>query len=639
MTATQTLDAKAQKSDGPNGHGFAPEMETNNKVPQKRNGRKPQKEVHEQAVTASPAEALPTPVTPESGTILTAGSSELPLQSTAEANTPVSVPTLIVEAKPQQTDRTPPEDQAQPQGTAQKQSNQSAGTDTLTPVVIAQFAHEADVRFFQDQHGNVFAWVRVQAGGQEHFECLGIKSRTFLARLLELIKQRTERMPQLSVLKQAIEILQLEAYRAPKQKLDNRRAVSDDEVFIDLGDEDWSMIHLNREGWQVTPQDDPRFFRPQHMQALPEPQQNGDLDELFTTYLPTESDGDKLLLTAWLLGGLFARIPNPILLIVGQQGSAKTTRSLRLRSLLDPSSTPVLGDLEMSNMFLTFQHHAVPCFENVSHFNRREADMFCRAVTGNGVERRKLYTDGDQVLYSFRRPIIINGIDTPSTRPDFLDRCVIYNCKRMDQFIPLEELDRQFEAARPRLFGAMLDLLVKTLKVLDTTPPATKFRMADFARFGRAVAVALGKKPEDFDDAYQMNIHQQNFEVLEDAPMGRVLESFATQRASTKPWKGTAEQLLAELRQVAHVTGDTDGKNDLPKSARWLSGRLGELAPAMATRQVFIRKLPRTNAARLWEVSTQVKPDPNAEPQDIFALMEAMKDEDDAERQAAPTKE
>jgi hypothetical protein len=373
------------------------------------------------------------------------------------------------------------------------------------------------------------------------------------------------------------------------------------------------------------------------MQALPQPQQDGDLNELYNIYLPTENDGDRLLLTAWLLGGLFARIPNPILLIVGQQGSAKTTRSLRLRSLLDPSSTPVLGDLEMSNMFLTFQHHAVPCFENVSHFNRREADMFCRAVTGNGVERRKLYTDGDQVLYSFRRPIIINGIDTPSTRPDFLDRCVIYNCKRMDQFIPLEELDRQFEIARPRLFGAMLDLLVKTLNVLDTTPAATKFRMADFARFGRAVAVALGKKPEDFDDAYQMNIQQQNFEVLEDAPMGRVLETFAIRFASTKPWAGTAEQLLAQLRQVAYVAGDADGKNDLPKSARWLSSRLGELAPAMATRQVFISKLPRTNAARLWEVSTTAKPDANAEPDDIFAVLEALNDE--TQEHSSETKE
>lgn len=625
MSAIQTLTTATQNTDRLNGHGFAPEMGTNNHVQTKRNGRKPQKDANDKAQSPSSSDTSPTSVTPDTASIPTTERSVLPPTSTATAMPP-TMPAVIAEAVSQTAEPSQSDADVLAPEMVPEQSEQPAATVSLTPVVIAQSAHEANVRFFQDQHGNVFAWVPVHAGGEEHFECLGIKSRTFLARLLELIKGRTALMPQLSTLKQAIEILQLEAYRAPKEKLDNRRSAVDDDVFIDLGDENWSMIHVNRDGWQVTRQDEPRFFRPQHMKSLPEPQPDGNLDDLFT-YVPTENDGDKLLLIAWLLEGMYARIPDPILLIVGQQGSAKTTRSLRLRSLLDPSSTPVLGDLEMSNMFLTFQHHAVPCFENVSHFNRREADMFCRAVTGNGVERRKLYTDGDQVLYSFRRPIIINGIDTPSTRHDFLDRCVIYNCKRMDEFIPLEELDRQFEAARPRLFGAMLDLLVKTLKVLNTTPPATKFRMADFARFGRAVAVALGKKPEDFDDAYQMNIQQQSFEVLEDAPMGRVLEKFATQYASKKPWAGTAEQLLARLREVAHVAGDQDGKSDLPKSARWLSSRLGELAPAMASRQVFIRKLPRTNAARLWEVSTPVKPDPNAEPDDILAVLEELKDE------------
>ncbi len=157
MAATQTLDAKAQKSDGLNGHVFAPEMETNNNAPLKRNGRKPKKEVDELTKAASFAEVLLSPATPDSATIPTAGSSELLPQSTAEASTPVSVPISIVEADPQPNECTPPEDLAQSSSTKQGQSNGSAATVTLTPVVIAKYSHEAKVRFFQDQHGNVFA--------------------------------------------------------------------------------------------------------------------------------------------------------------------------------------------------------------------------------------------------------------------------------------------------------------------------------------------------------------------------------------------------------------------------------------------------------------------------------------------------
>lgn len=491
---------------------------------------------------------------------------------------------------------------------------------SLTPELIVQYATEAKMEFFQDQHGSVFAWTQVTVGEKKHWECLPIRSRGLLARLLELIKSRTESMPQLSTLKQAIEVLELSAYLTSKKNLENRRTTVGHETFIDLGDEDWTMVRIASEGWKVIDQDKPRFFRPKHMLALPRPQIGGSLDELFN-FVPTETEGDKLLLIAWLLAGLYADIPNPILLLVGQQGSAKTTRSRRLRSLLDPSITPVLGDLEMSNLFQTFQHHAVPCFENVSNFKRREADIFCRAVTGNGVERRKLYTDSDQVLYSFRRAIIINGIDTPSTRPDFLDRCITINCRRMDTFITLDELDRQFEAARPRIFGAMLDVLAKALKVYSNMAGASEFRMADFARFGRAVSIALGQQSEDFDKAYRLNIEQRDCEILEDAPMGRLLEHFAAKYKGDKPWKGTAEELLLKLKEAAHVLNDVDARSDLPKSARWLSSRLGELGPALAARQVYITKLKRTNAKRQWQISSTIIPDPNAEPDSIFDVL------------------
>lgn len=624
MAATHTLNAEARETVQLNGHkAHAPDKEVQPEP--KRNGRKQRKGTDDSGQTLTPDATNPPQEVPDLPNDATTGSTE------------ASPPTPATEESPAPTttaDENPPENPATPQVELNTTESALVSGDaeeekpavTLTPEVIANYAREAGVRPFQDQHSNAFASIPVGDGEHQHRECLRIRSTVFRSRLLELINSRTESIPKVSAVKQAIEIMELEAYRSPKEKLDNRRTTVGGEVFVDLGDEDWRMIHANRDGWKAMPQDQPRFFRPQHMLSLPEPERGGDLDELFS-YVPTENDGDKLLLTAWTVGGLYSAIPTPILLIVGQQGAAKTTRSRRLRSLLDPSITPVQGDLEMSNLFLTFQHHAVPCFENVSHFNRREADMFCRAVTGNGVERRKLYTDGDQVLYSFRRPIIINGIDTPSTRPDFLDRCVIYNCRRMDQFIPLEELDRQFEAARPRLFGAMLDLLVKTLEVLHSTPPATEFRMADFARFGRAVAVALGRKPEDFDNAYRMNIQQQNFEVLEDAPMSKILERFG-KKQTTKPWVGTADELLIKLREEARLLGDSNATHDLPKSARWLSSRLGELAPALANRGVYITKLPRTNAKRLWQISTSIPEDPNAEPDSIFEQLEALAEEE-----------
>lgn len=603
MAADQAPTTEAHETDRLNGGRFTSEIEADIHREPTPNGRKPQTETDDNAQFPTSAEA-DSPLVKTDATSLSDSESTEPKSIPATEIEPSSaLSTASAEAHSENPVSPPPEPGASVAAITLIIPNEETAAFSLTPEVIARNARQAGVRPFQDQHGTPFAWLPVGNGEMRHHECLRIRSANFRSRLLELSSRLTETAPKMSAVKQAIEILELEAYRSTKETLDNRSAADDDDVFIDLGDDGWRMVRITRDGWQVIRHDKPRFFRPQHMQSLPEPEYGGDLNELFA-FVPVENDDEKLLLTVWLLGAMYPAIPKPILLIVGPQGSAKTTRSRRLRSLLDPSVTPVLGDLEKSNLFLTFRNHAVPCFENVSHFSRREADMFCRAVTGNGVERRKLFTDGDQVLYTFRRPILINGIDTPTTRPDFLDRCLIYNCRRMDQFAPLEELDRQFEAARPKLFGSMLDVLVKTLRVLNSTPPAKEFRMADFARFGRAVAVALGKRPEDFDNAYRMNVQQQRFDVLEDVPMVRLLKRFAAGYPVETKWVGTAESLLDKLSVLAKGHDDVEGKRNLPKSARWLSSRLGELAPALAMDGVIVTKLPRSNARRLWELHT-----------------------------------
>ena len=478
-------------------------------------------------------------------------------------------------------------------------SCEEARTD-LTPEKLIGLADNKDAQFFHDQHGDAFAWFPT-TGEDGHFECLRITSQVFKARLLDLAESVALEPPQPTTILKAIELAKLKAFRTKAKDLANRHKSDEAKLFIDLGDDKWKMVTVSGGSWSVQPQDAPRFLRNKHQLAMKEPEPGGDPFELFK-FVSVDSEEEKVLVLAWTLGAFFPAIPLPMLIIVGPPGSAKTTRSRRLRSLLDPSVTPVLGDMELSNLFLTFHNHAVPCFENVSKFTRKEADMFCRAVTGNGVERRKMFTDSDQVLYSFRRPIIINGIDTPSIRPDFLDRSVIINCRRMEQFKTLKELDCNFEEARPRLFGALLDLLAKTLNEFDSASTSGEFRMADFARFGRAMASALGKEPKLFDNAYRLNVRHQDLEILEATPMVKAVTKFAARYNAQKTWEGTADELLTLLHDVAYTNSDHDAKADLPKSPRWLSSRLSELVASLASEGVVIERLPRTNKSRGWKI-------------------------------------
>ena len=89
-----------------------------------------------------------------------------------------------------------------------------------------------------------------------------------------------------------------------------------------------------------------------------------------------------------------------------------------------------------------------------------------------------------------------------------MDMSAVINWERIKLFRPLTGLDETFLAAKPRLFGALLDLPAMTLSNLTDTKPTGVFRMANFAPFGCAIAGVLGQKSEDFDYACRSNIPQ-----------------------------------------------------------------------------------------------------------------------------------
>ena len=83
-----------------------------------------------------------------------------------------------------------------------------------------------------------------------------------------------------------------------------------------------------------------------------------------------------------------------------------------------------------------------------------------------------------------------------------------------------------------------LRLLAKSLESvtrygLETNPEIELkeyFRMADFTRFGCAIAEALGNKKEDFIEAYREKVKLQNEEAVNQDPVALTIMSFCRER-------------------------------------------------------------------------------------------------------------
>jgi hypothetical protein len=163
---------------------------------------------------------------------------------------------------------------------------------------------------------------------------------------------------------------------------------------------------------------------------------------------------------SWLLGALQHPGPFPLLAIAGEQGSAKTVLSKILRALIDPNVAPVRAlPREERELMIAANNGHVLAFDNLSSLPGWLSDALCRLASGGSFALRALYTDADEVLFQAARPTILNGIEDVVTRQDLADRAIFLTMGslRDEQRRPETELWREFELARPRILGALLD--------------------------------------------------------------------------------------------------------------------------------------------------------------------------------------
>src|SRR6185369_6888493 len=293
------------------------------------------------------------------------------------------------------------------------------------------------------------------------------------------------------------------------------------------------------------------------------------------------SENDFVLVVAWLLGALRAGGPFPVLAIAGEQGSAKTILSKLLRALIDPSVAPVRAlPRDERELFITASNGHVLAFDNLSGLPPWLSDTLCRLISGGAFSTRRLFTDQDEILFAAARPIILNGIEEVITRPDLADRAILLMLAPIAERQRRSEIAlwREFEIARPRILGALLDAAAQGLRMLPQVRLQWLPRMADFALW--VAACETGFHPEGAFEAAYLNNRRDALENIVDAdPVAARVREIMADRAQ---WTGSASDLLLAGTNVGNaMVGNRSG---WPKNPRALAGRLRRA-------QTFLRTL------------------------------------------------
>ena len=124
-------------------------------------------------------------------------------------------------------------------------------------------------------------------------------------------------------------------FDGPEHPVFVRVAEHEGAVYLDRGGKDLSVVRITANGWEVSREVPVKFIRPNGLKELPEPVQGGSIEEL-RPFINVDDDDAFKLVVGCLVGYLSPRGPYPILILDGEQGSAKTTTTRLLRSLIDP---------------------------------------------------------------------------------------------------------------------------------------------------------------------------------------------------------------------------------------------------------------------------------------------------------------
>ena len=453
----------------------------------------------------------------------------------------------------------------------------SGQADASIATKIADLAGDR-CALWHDADQTAYATLTRESDETSHMEHWAVDSSGYREWLGWLAHNELGAAPASEVLKAAQNTLAGKAkFDGPEAAPARRVARNESGYWIDLCDDKWRAILVTATGWRIMVQPEPRFIRSKSMRPLPVPVKGGSIDALWK--LCNIPENERHLVMAWILESYRPDTPYPVLELIGEQGSAKSTTQSTLRTFIDPNKAMLRGrPKSVEDLFVSAGNSHIVSLENLSGITADLSDALCTIATGGGMAGRLLYTNSEESVTEVHNPVILNGIGAVITRPDLLDRAIALCLQTInDNRMTEGEHKAALQVEAGSIFGGILDLFSRTLAKLPsvTIDPASRPRMADFAMLGEAMHQAAGHEAGSFVASYQSHRQDAIRRTIDSNPVATACLAFIEKGHS---FKGTVKGLLELLDRYAPPIERADY---WPKSPKGLADALRRVAPAL----------------------------------------------------------
>ncbi|HLB43734.1 MAG TPA: bifunctional DNA primase/polymerase [Gammaproteobacteria bacterium] len=316
----------------------------------------------------------------------------------------------------------------------------------------------------------------------------------------------------------------------------------------------------------------------------------------FTT--PSELELFKNTLPCYLI----PNIQKPVQLVSGPACSGKSTLGRMTKKIIDPSVIDCGMDIPKTDegWFINCINHKFLFYDNLGYFTKEQQDKICKIINGQGLEKRKLYTDDETQRSNFKVNFSLNGLGLTGSNSDLIDRSFIWELERIkeDKMMGETEFWVNFENDLPKIRGALFKILAESQTHLNKVKNIPNLRFRDFAEWGAACSLARNKPLEDYFQQLTSKTELQKESTIEQNNIILPIQKFMEDR---EEWEGYIEDFYKELTKQEYGEIIGEGSNErivipkyLPKSwprdQKVLSREITKIRFMLEKMNVFIYK-------------------------------------------------
>lgn len=460
---------------------------------------------------------------------------------------------------------------------------------------ILKLIETAGLEIFMDENNVLQTVINEETG-----RTVELSSDEFKNWVLYKCFQYDKKPPGTEAINRAVKIFEYEIKsNNPKtKKLFVRVAQEAEGVYwYDLGRK---AVRYDAKGWEII-EKPPVIFRRYDTQKPQVDPKSGDGLDQFINLMNLATEEDALLLKTYIICAFIPDFSHPILVIYGQAGAAKSTMSKSCKSIIDPSTTSTRSIATKQDDFtIAMEKNWSMFYDNITNLSVEQSDQMCRCSTGEGVSKRKLYSDKEEVVFNFKNILGLNGVNCVANKPDLLDRSLIIKLSRIPEHKRKteKEINKAFEELKPYILGQCFDIVTKAIALEPGKRLKQYPRMADFAHWGYMINEASQVGGDVFLGAYNNNILTQNEKAVEVNPVAVAVTNLIKSDVVGEI-TGTPEYIYKKL--ISHARQyDLDYTHDKywPKNSSWLIRRLEEIIPNLD--KLGIRVSNYTDKGKRW---------------------------------------